>query len=82
MALLIHHAGTGYRDFRKYLRTHLSGLLEDTPFSPRLHIWFQNGGASSSSVEVLVAVHSEAPVSWPARSPDLNPLDFYYVGND
>jgi hypothetical protein len=74
-------------DYFNFLRTHLSGLLEDVSLSTRLHVWFQREGAPphySGEVHQWLSENypggwighgCESPVLWPARSPDLNLLD-------
>ncbi|EZA46824.1 hypothetical protein X777_01144 [Ooceraea biroi] len=53
-------------------------------------MWYQHGGCPAHNARVAPTVlHETFPehwigrgghISWPARSPDLNPLDFF-VGN-
>lgn len=74
-----------------FLRTELPVLLEDIPLEQRLNSWFMMDGAPShfrADVRDHVAtVYEEnwigrgGPVPWPARSPDLNPIDFFLWGH-
>jgi hypothetical protein len=73
------------------LRTRLSGLL-DAYLNMHLHIWLQNDGdppsyspkfcqwLSENFLGSWIGRGRKAPVSWPARSPDLNSLDFVLWG--
>jgi hypothetical protein len=80
--------GAGYLNF---LQNHLPEVLEEVPLNIRQRMWFQHDGAPAHNA--IIARHhlnhefprrwigrgSEFP--WPARSPDLNPLDFYFWGH-
>lgn len=76
-----------YLDF---LQNHLSGLLEDVPLSIRRHMWLQNDGCPAHYAQRVREYLNQSfpqrwigrlgPILWPARSPDLNPLDFFYWG--
>ncbi|GBP30921.1 hypothetical protein EVAR_28562_1 [Eumeta japonica] len=57
--------GTNYLHF---LRENLPTLLEDVPLTDRRHMWSQQNGCPAHFA------------MQPARSPDLNPLDFFYWG--
>ncbi|EZA47395.1 hypothetical protein X777_16282, partial [Ooceraea biroi] len=78
--------GQKYADF---LSQQLPNLLEEVPLETRLQMWYQHGGCPAHNARVARTVlHEMFPerwigrghISWPARSPDLNPLDFF-VGN-
>lgn len=74
-----------------FLRDILPGLLEDVPLEAREDYWLQHDGAPPHFGNQVRNHLNEAfgerwigrggPVSWPARSPDLNPLDFF-LGSD
>jgi len=76
-----------YADF---LRNQLNELLEDVPLDVVHRMWFMHGAPPHFS---RVARHflderfpqkwigRGGPIAWPARSPDLNPLDFYLWGH-
>jgi hypothetical protein len=65
----------------------LSALLEHVPLHQRQHTWFMRDGASPHFLCIVRQrlnqtfgeqwIGSGGPVNWPARSPDLNPLDFW-----
>ena len=73
-----------------FLQRVLPELLEDVPLAVRERIWIQHDGAPPHfSVDVrnhLNAVFPDrwigrgGPIPWPARSPDLNPLDYFLWG--
>ncbi|EZA48430.1 hypothetical protein X777_13772 [Ooceraea biroi] len=79
--------GQRYADF---LSQQLPNLLEEVPLETRLQMWYQHGGCPAHNARVARTVlHEMFPehwigrgehISWLARSPDLNPLDFF-VGN-
>jgi hypothetical protein len=66
-------------------------LLEDVPLAVRRDMWFQQDGApahfSAQTQQHLNTLFPDrwlgrsGPVSWSARSPDLNPLDFLLCGH-
>lgn len=74
-----------------FLRTVLPELLEDVPLIERCRMWFQHDGAPAhfhrGVTEYLNVtfpnrwIGRNGPVHWPARSPDLNPLDFFFWGH-
>jgi len=78
-------------EYLHFLINSLPGLLEDVPLQTRQGMYFLQDGAPPHCTQ---AVREElnrqypnrwigsrgAPISWPARSPDLNPLDFYLWG--
>lgn len=79
--------GDNYLDF---LQNHLPDLLEDVPLNIYRALWFQQDGCPAHYArQVREYLDTEypgrwigrlGPVSWPARSPDLNPIDFFYWG--
>ena len=79
--------GRMYGDF---LRERLPALLEDVPLEDRARMWFQQDGAPSHRTRANLAhlnftfparwIGLGGPVRWPARSPDLTPLDFFLWG--
>lgn len=77
--------------YLNFLREELPTLFEDVPLQLRQKMWFMHDGAPPHFC-VPVRDHLNAhfrnqwigrggPVPWPARSPDLNPLDFYLWGH-
>lgn len=80
--------GTNYLDF---LRNVLPELFHDLPLNVRQNLWFQHDGAPAH-FSLLVREHLNenfrgcwigrgGPVAWPARSPDLTPLDYFLWGH-
>lgn len=77
-----------YLDF---LQNQLAGLLDEVPLRSRLGMYFQHDGAPAHFGRPVRNWLDEnyperwigrgGPVSWPARSPDLNPLDYYFWGH-
>ncbi|KAJ8962394.1 hypothetical protein NQ318_018378 [Aromia moschata] len=76
--------GMVYRNFLEHTRP---GFLEDVPLAIRHAMWFIHNGAPAHFIEVardfLTQTYGNrwigrgGPHLWPARSPDLNPLDFF-----
>jgi hypothetical protein len=79
--------GNMYVDF---LRTVLPTLLEDIPLDIRVNMWYQQDGAPPHRTNAVVRhlnltfnnkwISMRGPIAWPARSPDLTPLDFFLWG--
>lgn len=80
---------TGY-DYLLFLQNQFIQLLEEVPLNVRQQMWFLQDGAPPH-YNRLVRQHLDnvfgnkwigrgGPVTWPPRSPDLNPLDFYLWG--
>lgn len=77
--------------YLNFLREELPILLDDVPLQLRQNMWFMHDGAPAHfSVNVREHLNDSfqnqwigrgGPVPWPARSPDLNPLDFYLWGH-
>lgn len=77
----------GGNDYADFLEENLPNLLEDFPLNIRRTMWFQHDGAPPhNSRRVRNYLDTQfpnswigrgGPVAWPARSPDLNPLDFF-----
>lgn len=77
---------TGHH-FLQFLDNNLFDLLQDVPLNLRYDNWLQLDGCLSHSVRIvrdwLNQCHLEkwigrwGPMEWPARSPDLTPLEFY-----
>lgn len=69
------------------LRTVISGLLEEVPLAYIRGMYYQHDGCPAhyaSAVRVYLNnqfgdrwIGRGGPIAWPARSPDLTPLDFY-----
>jgi hypothetical protein len=66
-------------------------LIEDVPLAVRRDKWFQHDGAPAHfSAQTQQHLNTQfpdrwlgrgGPVSWPAKSPDLNPLDLFLCGH-
>lgn len=77
-------------NYLEFLRETLPTLLENVPSELREVMWFQNDGCPAHYGREVRACLDEAfpgrwigrlgPILWPPRSPDLNPLDFFYWG--
>lgn len=73
-----------------FVQDTLPELLDDVPLDVRQRMWFQHDGAPAhfGAAARQCLDHSfphrwigrRGPVSWPARSPDLNPIDFFLWG--
>jgi hypothetical protein len=77
--------------YRLFLEDVLPELLQDVPLIVRQQVWMQQDGAPAHfTLEVREhldrAFHGRwigrgGPVEWPARSPDLAPLDYFFWGH-
>ena len=78
-------------NYLEFLQEELPELLEDVPLDVRRRMWFQHDGAPAHSTRIVRdwldqrfpgrRFGRRGPVSWPPRSPDLNPLDFFLWGH-
>lgn len=76
--------------YLRFLRRNLPDLLDDVPLATRRDMWLQNDGCPAHyALEVRNYLNEiypgrwigrMGPILWPARSPDLNSLDFFYWG--
>lgn len=74
-----------------FLQNELNEMLEDVPVGLLNRMWFQHDGAPPHIGRNVVNwlnnnfngrwIGRRGPILWPARSPDLNPLDFYLWGH-
>lgn len=74
-----------------FLRDILPQLLQNVPATLRHNMWFMHDGAPAhffigvrnhlNSTYPGKWIGRSGPVAWPARSPDLNPLDFFVWGH-
>lgn len=79
------------QNYRYFLENDLPLLLENVPLEIRHQLWFMHDGApahfSLLAREYLNNHYPNrwigrgAPVAWPPRSPDCNPLDFFFWGH-
>jgi len=78
------------RMYAEFIEHHLPNLLEDIPLRERETLIFQHDGAPahySRRVREILDTHFRdrwigrgGPIVWPARSPDLNVLDYFVWG--
>jgi len=76
--------------YKIFLQDVLPGLLENVPLNFRRRMWFQHDGAPAHYYRGARQVLEDkfpnrwigrgGPVAWPARSPDMSPLDFFLWG--
>ena len=76
--------------YRQFLTNHLLGILDDMPLARRTQVIFmQDGAPPHNADETMILLRQMFPgrvlanrgdIRWPARSPDLTPLDFYLWG--
>lgn len=77
--------------YLEFIQNDLNGLLEHVPLQTRRDMWFMHDGAPPH-FSLIVRDHLNhifhnrwigrgGPYSWPSRSPDLNPLDFFLWGH-
>lgn len=79
-----------WQAYLHFCQTELPLLLEDVPLAIRGRMWFQNDGCPAHYAHQVRAYLNQTypqrwigrlgPILWPPRSPDLNPLDFFYWG--
>jgi len=76
-------------NFLNFLQNEFSDLLDDLPLATRRKMWLQLDGCPSHfGINVRQYLNENFPqwigrgglVSWPPRSPDLTPLDFFLWG--
>ena len=73
-----------------FLQETLPSLLEDVPLHTRLRLWFQHDGCPAHNARAVSRfldrqfatrwIGNQSLIPWPARSPDLTPMDFYLWG--
>ena len=78
-------------NYLNFLINEMPVILEDISLDLRQAFWFMHDGASAHYSrpvrEYLIRsfrrrwIGRGSEYSWPARSPDLNPLDFYFWGH-
>ena len=78
-------------NYENFLREDLKDLLEDLPLNLVRDMWFQQDGCPAhfrrSVREWLDTNYPNkwigrgGPIPWPARSPDLTPMDYYAWGH-
>lgn len=83
----------GGAEYLDLLENHLGNLLEDVPLAIRQNMWYLHDGAPPHFTRQVrnwlnenfprhwIGRGQDAPVAWPARSPDLNACDFFLWGH-
>lgn len=77
--------------YLQFLQQNLNNLLDDVPIDRRMQMWYMHDGAPPHFNRIVRQhltnvfgprwIGRGGPVLWPPRSPDLNPLDFYFWGH-
>lgn len=77
--------------YNNFLNNNLPELLEDIPLNIRQRLIFQQDGAPPHNARCVQRHLNEnfpgrwigrgGPINWPARSPDLTPLDYFLWGH-
>jgi hypothetical protein len=83
-------AKRGIIGYLNFLNNVLFQLLEELPLEIRANMWYLYDGASCHNAHIVRDclqdnfparwIGRNGPVAWPARSPDLNPCDFFLWG--
>lgn len=73
--------------YLRFLQEELPALLEDVPLQLRINLCFQHDGAPPHRALIVQEYLNDTfpdrwiglngPISWPGKSPDLTPLDFF-----
>lgn len=84
----VHTLQSYAESYENFLRNQLEAMLEDLPVATYATMIFQHDGApahfSRRCREYLNRrfpmqwIGRGGPIAWPARSPDLTPVDFFY----
>ena len=77
--------------YLNFLQTTLPELLEEVPIQIRQDLWLQQDGAPAHNSQTVIDflnyhypdkwIGTYGPIQWPARSPDLSPLDYFLWGH-
>lgn len=77
-------------EYSNFLQNHLQDLLENVPLARIRDMFFQHDGAPPHHARIVTEwlndsfpqkwIGRAGPIRWPARSPDLTPLDFFLWG--
>lgn len=78
-------------NYLNFLQNDLPELLDDVPVGTRLGMYFQHDGAPAHFGRAVRHwldenyparwIGRRGPIVWPPRSPDCNPLDYYFWGH-
>lgn len=73
--------------YHRILNTHIISFMDNVPLQEHQQLYFQQDGAPPHNARVIVEclnnnfgrqwIGNNGPIRWPARSPDLTPLDFF-----
>lgn len=84
------HQSMNAERYLQFLQNQINDFMDELPLQERQCIWFQQDGATCHSTlnvrEYLEHVfngkvmHRYSDIFWPARSPDLTPLDYFLWG--
>lgn len=76
--------------YLEILQQYIEPLIDNLPLNDVANVFFQQDGAPSHNAGIITQylnaqfgdnwLGNREPVHWPARSPDLTPLDFYVWG--
>lgn len=74
--------------YLQFLENEIENFMQNLPLAEARNVMFQQDGAPAHNARVVVQflnntyganwIGTNGPVRWPARSPDLTPLDFFY----
>lgn len=89
---IIYHDHLNSERYLNLLQNDLQVALDDLPLNVLQNIrWFQHDGAPPHNARIISNylnnqflerwIGNNGPVLWPARSPDLTPLDFFFWGH-
>lgn len=91
LAYHVYHESLNAERYLNILREHIPEILENLPLAELRNVYFQQDGAPAHNSRVTIRflndhfdrnlISTNGPVRWPARSPDLTPLDFFLWGH-
>jgi len=74
----------------QFLNNDIEDILDNIPLAENNGIWFMQDGAPPHNARINMeylterfqnkVIATNGPIRWPARSPDINPLDFFFWG--
>ena len=77
-------------NYLRILNNHIISFMDNIPLLERQKIYFQQDGAPAHGAEIISEclntnfgqqwIGNNGPIRWPARSPDMTPLDFFFWG--
>ena len=79
-----------HQRYADLLQHHVADFLDALPLQQRMNVIFQQDGAPPHNARMVTEwldyefedkwMGTHGPIPWPARSPDLTPLDFWFWG--